>query len=273
MPISRQKKLKYKENKVIKPPKTSRTEMPPTMRAFLCGAITAMRGGYVSLGDLAKQVNRDQSGLSKLYQRVEQKAEDLSLQLWDNILSENNLGRGRSALLTQEQKDAIITLVTSTRNNREQESWQAIAHGVKHNRNRKDCALQFYRSFRYNHKGPCHVYYEETEAEKKQAEVVLKRENEDTQVRENKLQLQARQSLTQMGESDINKRYNTQKKHAPAHKSRISRNYLTVKRIQTLWWPSHSPKVNAIKHAWPWVQRHVTKDFTPSCNKKQCEKQ
>ena len=53
MPITRQKKLQYKENKVVKPPKTSRTEMSPEMRAFLCGAITGMRGAYASLTDLA----------------------------------------------------------------------------------------------------------------------------------------------------------------------------------------------------------------------------
>ena len=32
-------------------------------------------------------------------------------------------------LLTQEQKDQIVALVTSSRVNREKESWQAITHG------------------------------------------------------------------------------------------------------------------------------------------------
>jgi hypothetical protein len=41
---------------------------------------------------------------------------------------------------------------------------------VKHERTRKTCCLQFYAVFRYNYKGPCHVYYEETEAEKVAAE-------------------------------------------------------------------------------------------------------
>jgi hypothetical protein len=92
----------------------------------LCGAITGMRGAYASLTDLANQVNRDQSSLSKLYKRVTKKAEELSVQLWDKILYKNNLGRSQSKLLTQEQKDAIIALVTSSRDNQEKEAWQAI---------------------------------------------------------------------------------------------------------------------------------------------------
>jgi hypothetical protein len=98
MPITRWKKFKYKENKVIKPPKTSRTEISPEMRAFLCGAIIGMRGAYASLTDLANQVNRDQSGIFKLYKRVTKKAEELSIRLWDEVLYENNLGRMIEAL-------------------------------------------------------------------------------------------------------------------------------------------------------------------------------
>lgn len=33
--------------------------MSPVMRAFLCGAITGIKGGYASLRDLATKVNRD----------------------------------------------------------------------------------------------------------------------------------------------------------------------------------------------------------------------
>ena len=47
----------------------------------------------------------------------------------DEILYENDLGRGRSKLLTRGQKDRVVALVTSSRNNREKESWQAIADG------------------------------------------------------------------------------------------------------------------------------------------------
>jgi hypothetical protein len=42
--------------------------------------------------------------------------------------------------------------------------------------------------------------------------------------------------------------------------------------IDRLWWPGHSPEANAIEHAWPWIRRHVTKQFTPSCTAR-CEKQ
>jgi hypothetical protein len=31
--------------------------------------------------------------------------------------------------------------------------------------------------------------------------------------------------------------------------------------------------VNASKHAWPWIRRHVTKQFTPSCTAKECQQQ
>jgi transposase len=43
--------------------------------------------------------------------------------------------------------------------------------------------------------------------------------------------------------------------------------------IDRLWWPGHSPEANASEHAWPWIRRHVTKNYTKSCNGKQCEKQ
>jgi hypothetical protein len=64
-------------------PRHFRTEMALEMRAFLCGAITGMRGVYASLTDLATQVNRDQSGLSKLYKCVMEKEEELFVQLWN----------------------------------------------------------------------------------------------------------------------------------------------------------------------------------------------
>jgi hypothetical protein len=93
------------------------------------GAVTGLRGDYASQQDLANTIGRTQQGISKLVKRIEQKAADLSVALWDEILYESNLGRGRPALLTQEQKDQTITIVTSTRENRKNESWQAIAHG------------------------------------------------------------------------------------------------------------------------------------------------
>ena len=60
---------------------------------------------------------------------------------------------------------------------------------------------------------------------------------------------------------------------APPYKARISIDYLIVEHVERLWWSGHSPEVNAIEHAWPWIRRHVTKQFTPSCTAKQCERQ
>lgn len=421
MPISRRKPFKYKENKVVKPPKTSRTEMTEVERAFAVGAITGMRGDYASIRELATTIGRSNPAIIKLLRRVESKAEELGTKLWDQALYSTDPGRGRTTLLSQDQKNRIIALVTSTRNNREKEAWQAIADGdfqeivpkmsvttfenvmyeagyarrrpgwkptltpqqederyewalahnpdlnevgdnlgydftevvftdetparigdergmirswckederwdddVKHDCNRSSCCLQFYASFRYNHKGPCHVYYEETEVEKRAAAEHIEALNHDQKTRDNKLQIYARTALNQLNESDVNRRYNTRKKQyvpstmdyvrgdrarggvdgyrhregalkkvvpwiqslekqgikcvlqqdgAPSHKARISRDYLIIEQVDRLWWPGHSPDVNAIEHAWPWLRQHVTKQFTPSHTSKQCEKQ
>jgi transposase len=60
---------------------------------------------------------------------------------------------------------------------------------------------------------------------------------------------------------------------APAHKSRLSNDLLIVEEIDRLWWPGHSAEVNAIKHAWPWIRRHVIKQFTPSKTSETCKAQ
>ncbi|KAF1939232.1 hypothetical protein EJ02DRAFT_497764, partial [Clathrospora elynae] len=52
---------------------------------------------------------------------------------------------------------------------------------------------------------------------------------------------------------------------APPHKSRIANNYLQVQKVEKMVWPGHSPDVNASKHAWPWLRRHVTRQFSSSC--------
>jgi hypothetical protein len=83
--------------------------------------------------------------------------------------------------------------------------------GVKHNRNHKDCYLQFYSAFRYNFKGPCYVYRKETEQEKLNAEAHIKHLNKDTKHQDNKLQIYARTALNQLKESNVNHRYNTRK--------------------------------------------------------------
>ncbi|KAF2825721.1 hypothetical protein CC86DRAFT_382726 [Ophiobolus disseminans] len=124
--LKRRKPFKYKDNKVVKIPKTARTEMTPIQRAFICGAVLASRDGYASANALAKRMTHTQPGISKVVRTVEQRAKDSGLNLWDSVLYENDLGRRRTALLTQEAKVAIINIATGSRANREKESWQAI---------------------------------------------------------------------------------------------------------------------------------------------------
>lgn len=74
-------------------------------------------------------MGRGKATISELLKRTQRRAEELGAFLWNEVVYGNDLGRGRSTLLTQEQKDRIIQMVTSSRNNREKESRQAIAHG------------------------------------------------------------------------------------------------------------------------------------------------
>src|SRR3954465_10698222 len=111
--IKRRKQYKYKQNKTARPNKTSRTEMHPITRAFVCGAIIASRDGYASATALAGLLPYTQPSMSALVRRVESKARESGLDIWDPILYENNRGRGRRTLLPQEQKDAIIAIATS----------------------------------------------------------------------------------------------------------------------------------------------------------------
>jgi hypothetical protein len=154
---------------------------------------------------------------------------------------------------------------------------------VKKDRNRKDCCLQFYRAFKYDNKGPCYTYFEETAEQKRSADGELKKENAQRKRDDNILQGNARAALQILRETDSNKRQSTRKKQyvpskhdykrgdrsrgsvdsyrhregalkkitpwinslkkkgirclllqdgAPAHKSRISRDYLTIERIE-----------------------------------------
>ena len=38
-------------------------------------------------------------------------------------------------------------------------------------------------------------------------------------------------------------------------------------------WPGHSPDVNASEHAWPWIRRHVMRQFISSCTVEECQRQ
>ena len=123
--FNRRKPYAYKVRKTI-PPKTARVEMTPVQRAFAVGAIL---GGGASHNSIAKLIDRNQSGLSKLIKRTTERAAASRADLWDSILYENDLGRGRSELLSQEQKDEIVRITVQDRAHREQEPQEAIAAG------------------------------------------------------------------------------------------------------------------------------------------------
>ncbi|KAF1934694.1 hypothetical protein EJ02DRAFT_507396 [Clathrospora elynae] len=301
--LKRRKPFKYKANKAVKIPKTTRKEMTPIQRAFIAGAVIAARDGYASANALAKQMDQTQPGISKVVRTVERRAKEGGFNLWEDILYQNDLGRGRSALLTQGQKDEIIKIVTSSQANRKKESWQAIKDedfkevanelGVStfenimyeagysrkkpgwkppltraqkrerlqwaldhnpdlhkeydnkgynfrqvvftdetparigdqqgmirtwckedelyHNHVKKDrkpmgSALQFFGAFRYGHKGPCHVYYHETQEEIKAGEKALAWENLVTKAQANSAQMSTRKALQVLNVADLNLR-------------------------------------------------------------------
>jgi hypothetical protein len=81
MPISRRKPRKYKENNVIKVPKTSRTELTVVERAFTIGAISALWGDYASINNLAKLMCCSNPALYKLQKRKDLKAKALSTKI------------------------------------------------------------------------------------------------------------------------------------------------------------------------------------------------
>jgi hypothetical protein len=56
---------------------------------------------------------------------------------------------------------------------------------VKKDRKPMGSALQFFGAFRYGHKGPCHVYYHETQEEIKEGEKALAWENQVTKAQSN----------------------------------------------------------------------------------------
>lgn len=127
-PNTRRKPYKYKGTKVSKVQKTSRKEIHPVTRAFVVGAIITSRDGYASVTDLAHRLDISQTAMSALVRRVESKASNSALNIWEPSLYENEPGRGRKVLLSQEQKDTIIRITTQDREHREWEPWQVIAY-------------------------------------------------------------------------------------------------------------------------------------------------
>lgn len=71
--------------------------------------------------------------------------------------------------------------------------------------------MQFFGAFRYNYKGPCHVYFHETQEEKEIAEELLALENAATRALSNYAQTRARAALQELGELDINLQATTRK--------------------------------------------------------------
>jgi hypothetical protein len=59
---------------------------------------------------------------------------------------------------------------------------------------------------------------------------------------------------------------------APAHRSDMDNQFYKMSDVAKLLWPPNSPDANAIEQAWPWLRRHVTKDFPPSTTIEECER-
>lgn len=312
MVLNRRKPFKYSKSPTQRVSKTSRTEIPPETRAFIAGAVLF---GNATQRAVADALHRPQGTISKVLNRIKERAEAGSFELWDPILFANDLGRGRPEVLSDEQKTEIIRITTQDRNHREEEPWQAIQHrelhaiapnlsvstfenvmyeagysrrkpgrkpplsstqrrdrlrwalnhnpdryevgdglgfdfrcviftdetparvgeergmirtwarddeifndDVRHDRNRRDCCIQFFGAFRYGHKGPCHSYFRETPKEKEVAEELLELENAATRTSSNNAQRQARAALQELGEVDINLRTTTRKlQHIKKH--------------------------------------------------------
>lgn len=413
--MARINRRKPRNNKGITPrvSKTPRRELCPTQRAFAVGAIVM---GNASQYKVAKEMGISQGGLSMLLARTKEKAAASGLPIWDPVLYENDLGRGRPELLSQAQKDAIVRITTQDREHREEEPWQALAHGnfkdlglpeiscstfqnvmyeagyarrapgfkptlnqdqknaryqwaLSHNPDKnkvgdnlgfnfrkviftdetparvgeqrgmkrawakedetyhKDvkrpkiqanyCTLQFYGSFTFNHKGPCHIFGKETMNQKVAAQKALDQENAQNQAQREMLIPIARRALRSMGDPEGNSRRKAWRKDmahvrgdrtrggvdgyrhreevlkpllvpwirslqeeglnpilledgAPSHTSKIATEFLQVSAITKLEWPGHSPDINAHEHAWPWIRRHITKDFSPSTCEAEC---
>ncbi len=61
--------------------------------------------------------------------------------------------------------------------------------------------------------------------------------------------------------------------NAPAHRSDMDNHFFKMSDVAKLLWPPNSPDANAIEQAWPWLRRHITKDFPPSTTIEECERQ
>jgi hypothetical protein len=84
---------------------------------------------------------------------------------------------------------------------------------VKKDRKSIGSALQFFGALRYGYRGPCHVYYHETEEDIEEGEKALAWENQVTKVQSNSAQMSARKGPQVLNEADVNLRHSTRKLH------------------------------------------------------------
>jgi transposase len=61
--------------------------------------------------------------------------------------------------------------------------------------------------------------------------------------------------------------------NAPARRSDMEDHFFKMSNDAKLLWPPNSPDANANVQAWPWLRRHITKDFPPSTTIEECEQQ
>jgi hypothetical protein len=89
---------------------------------------------------------------------------------------------------------------------------------VRKDRKQQGSALQFFGAFRYDVRGPCHVYYHETQVEIEEGAKALDWENKVTKAQSNSSQLSARAALQVLNEADVNLRRSTRKlQHVKKH--------------------------------------------------------
>jgi hypothetical protein len=116
---NRRKPFKYTRTPTQRVSKTLRTEIPPETRAFIAGAVLF---GNAKQSAIADALQRPQGAISKILNRIKERAEAGSFDIWDPILFTNEIGCGRREVLDDAQKQEIIRITTQDRNHREQES-------------------------------------------------------------------------------------------------------------------------------------------------------
>lgn len=120
--VNQQKSRVYKGKLELKR-KTACKELTAVQCAFVYGAIFL---GGCKQTKVASELSLPQGTISKTVARCRQRAEDLNLPITDPYVYEDELRPGRPELLTQEQKDQIIAIVTQDQQHREKEPLQAL---------------------------------------------------------------------------------------------------------------------------------------------------